>query len=172
MKVQKVGAGAVFVGAVLAAVFGAGNAAADAGISFSANGGEANGFGDRGPGGAQANSGKEGNFNTALAISTGLSPAGAVAQAGGHHNNLVSIDGVSITGPGTGHNNVVTAFGGTLLVANEHDNNVVNAGSLVVTNPLKLQNDKPGVTNISVCGSTVSGQADHITVSSVPGGLC
>lgn len=172
MKVQKVGAGAVFVGAVLAAVFGAGNAAADAGISFSANGGEANGFGDRGPGGAQASSGKEGNFNTALAISTGLSPAGAVAQAGGHHNNLVSIDGVSITGPGTGHNNVVTAFGGTLLVANEHDNNVVNAGSLVVTNPLKLQNDKPGVTNISVCGSTVSGQADHITVSSVPGGLC
>ena len=119
--------------------------------------------------GATANSGTVGKNNNALAINTGLSPLGSSATALGTNNNVVSIDGHSLTGQGTKNNNVVTAFGATVLGANEHDNNIVNVGGLVTSN--KGQGNAPGVTNISACGSTISGQADFIKVNKVPGGL-
>ncbi len=162
--------GSVLAAGLAASLFGAGAASADAGVSFSGNGADAVGFGDQGAGGAVANSGKVGNQNNALAISTGLSPTGAIAVATGEHNNVVSIDGVGITGPGTARNNVVTVAGATILAGDAHDNTVLNVGSVVTTK--KLQGTAPGVTSISACGSTLSGQADHITVSKVPGGIC
>jgi hypothetical protein len=154
-------------------MFGAGTAfAADPapapsgpGISFSSNGGDATTFGN----GATANSGTVGKNNQALAINTGLSPLGSSSTALGERNNVVSIDGHSVTGQGTHDNNVITAFGATMLGGNAHNNNVVNVGGLVTSNG---QGSDAGVTSLSACGSTLSGQADHITVSKVPGGLC
>jgi hypothetical protein len=176
MNVRKVVTGSVLAAGLGAAgIFGAGTALAYAapapapsgpGISFSSNGGDATTFGN----GATASSTKT---NNALAINTGLSPLGTTAVAQGANNNVVAIDGVSFTGPHTERNNVVTAFGATALLSDEHDNNVVNVGGLVTTNPTHpFQGSAAGVTSLSACGNTISGQADHINVTQVPGGLC
>ena len=179
MQVRKLVTGSVLAAGLGAAgMFGAGTAFADVapapapsgpGLSFSSNGGDAVGFGS----GATANSGTVGKNNNALAISTGLSPLGSSATALGERNNVVSIDGVGITGPNTKRNNVVTAFGATALLSDEHDNNVVNFSGVVSTNPLHpIQGTAAGVTSLSACGTSFSGQADHIKVTPVPGGLC
>jgi len=178
MKVQKIGAVAVFGGAVLAGLLGAGSAQAAPGISFSGNGGDAVGVGDQNPGtGAFASSGQVGNHNNALAVSTGLSPVGSTAVANGSHNNVVSIDGVAVTGPKThdnnvvnvagatvvggksDHNNVVTVAGVTSVGGKSHDNTVVNVGGVVQAQGASSQ------LSLSACGTSLSGQAENITVS-------
>ncbi|WNG92967.1 hypothetical protein [Mycobacterium sp. ITM-2016-00318] len=174
MTVRKIVAGSVLAAGLGAVgIFGAGTAFAvdpapapsGPGISFSSNGGAATTFGN----GATANSGTVGKNNQALAINTGLSPLGSSATALGERNNVVSIDGHSVTGSGTSGNNVITAFGVTTLGGNTHDNTVVNVGGVVTASG---QGNDAGVTNLSACGSTLTGQADHITVNKVPGGLC
>jgi hypothetical protein len=170
MKVRKVVTGSVLaIGVGAAGLLGAGTAFAGPGISYSSNGSDAVGFGDQNAGtGAFANSGTEGKNNQALAISTGFSPVGATAIATGEGNNVVAIDGVGVTGPLTKRNNVVTAFGGTLLGGDAHDNNVLNVGGIV--SQQALQGNAAGVTNISVCGTTLTGEAKHLTVDGSP--LC
>jgi hypothetical protein len=184
MMVSKVIAGSVFAAGVTAAMLGAGAASASPGISFDpGTGGEhAIGFGDQKPGsGAYANADKG---NNALAVSISA-PAAAIAHGKG--NNVVAIDGVSVTGPDTKNNNVVSVLGATSVSGHAHDNNVltvggvtsvsgdshnnniVNVGGAVESND---QGDAPGALSLSVCGTSLSGQADHITVSSFSDGLC
>ena len=121
------------------------------------------GFGDQDPGGAVANSGSEGDHNNALAVSTGFSPVGAIAVAQGERNNVVSIDGVGVTGPYTERNNVMTVAGFTTLAGDAHDNTVVNV--LGNVHQTKAQGEEAGILSLSVCGTNLGAQADHITVS-------
>ena len=122
-----------------------------------------------------------GKNNNALAISTGLSPTGAQAIANGQNNNVVAIDGVAITGPKTynnnvvsvlgvttvgllptdtsNHNNVTTIGGLTNVGGNSHDNTIVNTGGAVIANGAVSQ------TSVSACGTSLTGQAAHITTS-------
>ena len=112
----------------MAGLLGAAPAFAGPGVSASVDGGDAVGFGDQEAGGAVASSTKT---NNALAISTGLSPVGATATALGTGNNVVTIDGVGVTGPLTARNNIVTVAGATALGVDAHDNTVVNVAGVV-----------------------------------------
>jgi hypothetical protein len=185
MTVQKFAAGAVFVGAMAAGMFSAAPAFAGPGINYD-NGTNGTGnvkFGDTDPGSgatALATSG-----NQALAISTGLNlsplPGSTAAALGGSGNSAVAIDGVTIVSGENNHgfsalggsvvggknNNVVTVAGSSLVGG--HDNFVVNAGGLVTPNFKSPQGPADaGEISVSVCGTSVSGQAAHITTGSLP----
>jgi hypothetical protein len=165
MNARKVVTGSVLAaGLGVAGLLGAAPAFAGPGISVSIDGNDAIGLGDQNAGtGAFARSTKT---NNALAINTGFSPVGSLAVAEGERNNVVSIDGIGVTGPSTKRNNVVTAFGSTTLGGDAHDNTIVNLGGIAYQN--KPQGADPGVFNLSACGTEFSGQADHIKVSAGP----
>lgn len=188
MKIRTIGVGAAFTGAVIAGSLGAGSASAapsetgnGPGISYSANGGPSNGFGN---GVSTVTKGENGQ---ALAIRTGLVPgATSHAAAYGDGATAVSIDGYTVVNgsnshgfTGWGHtdvtgadNNVVTMGGTTNLddrnTLNDklgrdavHGNFVVNWGSDIQQDGQRVTDQ--GVTSLSFCG--VGGQGDHITVS-------
>ena len=188
MKVQQIGAGAVFIGAVVTGLLGAGPAQAAPGISFdNGTGGTGKvGIGDQTAAGAFASATKG---NQSLAINTGipnalglspLSSSAAVAQ-GGNRNTAVAIEGVTVVLGGNnnhgfssvgatqivgGHsNNVVTVAGNTASpgVIAGHDNAIVNFGGTVAA--LGQPDTNEGGTFVNLCGSSFTGQADHINVS-------
>jgi hypothetical protein len=182
MNVRKVVvSSALGLGMGAMAFTGMGTASAAPGVSFDngTGGTGAVGFGDRSEAtGATANA-SEGN--RALAINL-TSPSGTQAIAQGTNNNVVSIDGMAVTGPDTSDNNVVNAFGvtsvggearnnnvvtvrgATVVDGDAHDNTIINGGGLVTAFD---QGDAPGALSVSVCGTSLTGQADHITTSSV-----
>jgi hypothetical protein len=185
MDVRKVVAGSVLMAGLGAAgMFGAGTAFAGPGVSFDNGTGGTNtvGFGDRSEATGATAVASEGN--RALAVNIG-SKTGTQAIADGRNNNVVSIDGVAVTGPDTENNNVVNAFGitsvggaaknnnvvtvagATVVDGDAHDNTIINAGGVVSSFD---QGDAPGALSVSVCGTSISGQADHIEVSDV--GIC
>ncbi len=166
MKHIKFAAGAVFVGAVTAALIGGGTASATPGISIDpgTNGEHTFGIGDQSPTGAQAVA-KPGNTSVAVSI---FGPSRADASQGGsttfgEGNNVVTIGSTAVTGQHSAGNNVLVVGGGEARVNGQHDNVVVVAG-VKTTVDKKSQND----TVATVCGARVSGQADHVKVS--PGG--
>ncbi len=167
MNVRKVVvSSALGLGMGAMAFTGMGTASAAPGVSFDngTNGTGAVGFGDRSATGATANA-SEGNRALAINIT---SKTGTQAIAQGTNNNVVAIDGMAVTGPDTRDNNVLTAGGATVLVDDAHNNNVVNVGGLVTTSA--HQGDAAGALSVSACGTSFSGQADHIKVSNV--GVC
>ena len=83
------------------------------------------------------------------------------------NNNVVSAFGVTSVGGHAKNNNVLTVAGGTVVDGDSHDNTIVNVGGFVESDD---QGDKPGALSVSVCGTSLSGQADHISVSDV--GIC
>ena len=101
MTPQKIGAGAVFIGAVLAALVGAGPAQAAPSISYQNGSGIEIGLGDHGNN-KSADAQAKGENSQALAINTGLNlfsnkPSFAKADADGA--TAVSIDGyTAVTG--------------------------------------------------------------------------
>ncbi len=99
MTVRRVVTGSVLAaGLGVAGLMGAGDAFAGPGISI-AGGDNQVGLGDQNQGsGAYAEAGKN---NLSLAISTGLNPKGATAISEGNDNTAVSIDGVTLVGPGS-----------------------------------------------------------------------
>ena len=191
MKVQKYAAGAVFVGTVTAGMFGAGSASAAPGISYQNGSGNEIGLGDHGDG-KSADAKASGENSQALAINTGLnlfSKSPSVASADGDGATAVSIDGYTAVTGSNSHgfaalgqtniygadNNAVTVAGATNLYGkgNIHGNFVVNAGGFVEQNGKKPQQvTDAGEVSLSVCGTSISGQAAHINVGTIPGGLC
>lgn len=197
MNARKVVAGSVLAAGLGAAgMMGAGTALAGPGVSFDngTGGTGAIGFGDRSATGATAIASPG---NRALAVN--LTSKGSVAIADGKNNNVVAIDGVAVTGPGvpgsasgTKNNNVVAAFGrstvdgtahnnnvvtvgggtglsgGTGLGADNHNNTVLNVGGRVATT--LAQEGAPGALSVSVCGTSLTGQADQIEVTDP--GIC
>ena len=182
MNVRKlVVSSALGLGMGAMAFTGAGIASAAPGVSFDngTNGTGSVGFGDRSAATGATAIASEGN--RALAVNL-TSKTGTQAVAQGHNNNVVSIDGVAVTGPNTENNNVVNAFGvtsvggnarnnnvvtvggATLVGGDAHDNTIVNGGGLVTA---AGQGDAAGALSVSVCGTSLTGQADHITTSSV-----
>jgi hypothetical protein len=184
MKVQKFAAGAVFVAAATAGMFGAAPAFAGPGINFdNGTGGQGNvKLGDTSATGATALATKG---NQALAINTGLGlspvPGGgsSAVALGGNGNSAVAIDGFTLVAGGQnnhgfaalgataitgGHtNNVVTVAGASGTDPYSHDNAIVNFGGNVASSG-QPTND-PGGTFVNLCGSSVWGQAAHIHVS-------
>ena len=180
---KKIIIGAVFAGAVTAALIGSGTASAAPGISVAA-GDHTFGVGDQTSTGAQAVA-KPGN--TAVAVSI-LAPSRADASRGGSEtfgegNNVLSIGSDAATGPDGGGNNVVATGGAVVRINGNHDNVVTVAGStstdaesnrnIIVNAGGTVSSDAQGDGHgdglaVNVCGTSVAGQAAHITVS--PGG--
>jgi hypothetical protein len=168
--------GAVFVSAVAAGFFGAGTAAAAPGISLDrgTEGTKTIGIGDQTTTGATAYA-DEGS--TALAVSFFKASQATTHGAG---NTVVSINGSSQTGDSYSTDNrvftvggkadvwstndTVVTIGGTTHMFNTHDNTVFNLGGY--TEGFNQDTDTRGVVSINVCGTQLTGQADHITVSS------
>lgn len=185
MKVHKIGAGAVFVGAVLTGLISAGTAsAAGPGISYDGGDGNATTFGS----GASANATPG---NQALAINTGLNlnkqiPTSTATAIGGTRNTAVTIDGATVVGGGGNNNHGFSALGATFIngghsnnvvtVAGSsgdlakmkpisgHDNAIVNFGGTVLPGQPQPNTDEGG-TFVNVCDSSFTGQAAHIHVS-------
>jgi hypothetical protein len=168
MNVRKVVvSSALGLGMGAMAFTGAGMASAAPGVSFDngTNGTGSVGFGDRSAATGATAIASEGN--RALAVNL-TSPSGTRAIAEGHNNNVVAIDGLAVTGPNTRDNNVVTVGGATALGDDAHNNTVLNVGGLVTTSG--HQGDAAGALSVSACGTSFSGQADHIKVSNL--GIC
>ena len=191
MKPRKIGAGAMFVGAVLAGLACAGSAQAAPGISYQNGSGNEIGLGDHGDG-KSADAKATGKNSQALAINTGLnlfSNKPSSASAKGDGATAVSIDGYTAVTGSNSHgfaalgqtningadNNAVTVAGQTNLYDrtddkyddNVHGNFVVNFGGSV--QQVGQRTTDAGEVSVSVCGASVSGQAAHIKV---PGGFC
>lgn len=178
---QKIGAGAAFVGAVFTGMVGAGAASAAPGISYQNGSGNEIGLGDHGPG-KSADAQASGENSQALAISLfGSAPTSpSFARADGDGATAVSVDGfTSVTGSNShgfaafgqtnidgADNNAVTVAGKTDLYGkgNIHGNFVVNSGGYVAQNGKNpQQTTDAGEVSLSVCGTSISGQAAHIT---------
>ena len=165
MKHIKFAAGAVFVGAVTAALIGGGTASAAPGISIDpgTNGEHTFGIGDQSPTGAQAVA-KPGNTSVVVSI---FGPSRADASQGGsttfgEGNNVVTIGSNVVTGPKSAGNNVVATGGAEVRVNGQHNNVLAVAGET------RVVKDAKGDNVVTVCGARVSGQADSIKAS--PGG--
>jgi hypothetical protein len=162
MKHIKFAAGAVFVGAVAAALIGGGTASAAPGVQVAA-GDTTFGIGDQSEDGAQAFA-KPGN--TAVAVSIFGSARADASQGGsetfGEGNNVLAIGSNVEFGPQSAGNNVV-ATGGAVVRVNGTHNNV-----LAVAGETKVVKKAAGDNVVTVCGARVSGQADSIKAS--PGG--
>ncbi|WP_101952391.1 hypothetical protein [Mycobacterium sp. 3519A] len=179
MSIRKFTAGAVFAGAVAAAMVGAGTASAAPGISLDpgTDGAGTIGFGDQTEDGAYARATQD---NAALAISF-LSPSAAISTGKGTGNTAIAFNGKSTVGQdpqttdsgalsifaetevdGTS-NNVLTLAGKTTTAKHSSGNTVVNLAGVVEAG--KQKKDEAGVLSLNVCGTQVAGQADHITVS-------
>ena len=158
---------------------GMGTAAAAPGVSFDngTGGTKTVGFGDQSATGASANAA---SGNRALAVNTGLSKTGTLASAQGTGNNVIAIDGIGMTGPGSEKNNVlvaadgvasvngkrdnvVTIAGATVTDMNSHDNTIINAGGVALSSGQKKATT--GVVSLNVCGTQILGQGSHVTVS-------
>ena len=174
MMVRKVViSSALGLGMSAMAFAGMGTASAAPGISFD-NGDGPVGIGDNSAKGAQATAAKG---NNALAVSI-FSNSRADAQGTG--NNVVAIDGHASTGKNTeknnvlsvggittvrdnaSHNNVVTVLGVTDVKGDSNHNNIVNVGGFVQS---ANQGKAPGALSVSLCGTSLTGQADHIKTS-------
>lgn len=169
MTIHQVVAGSVFAAGVTAGMFGAGTASAAPGISYDngTDGAATFGIGDQSSTGATARA-TEGN--RALAISL-FRPSSAVVL-GGKNNNVFAFDGVSGISPGKTdfpeNNNVFTSYGATAVHGNAKGNTIVNTGGFVQAGGVAVSES-----SVSFCGTSLSGQAAHITVSKMPaGGIC
>jgi hypothetical protein len=161
MKRTKFAAGAVFVGAVAAAIIGGGSASAAPGVQVAA-GDTTFGIGDNTSTGAQAFA-KPGN--TAVAVSI-LGPSTADASKGGSEkfgegNNVVTFGSTAVSGPQSSGNNVLVVGGGEADIKGVHNNVLVVGG-------VKTEVKQPSANDniVTVCGVQFSGQADHVKVSS------
>jgi hypothetical protein len=190
MRVRKIGAGAVFVGAVISGMVGAGSASAAPGISYQNGSGNEIGLGDHGPG-ASADARAKGTNSQALAISlfSSAPKSPSFAKADGDGATAVSIDGyTSVTGSNThgfaasgqtnvngADNNVVTVGGNTYLYSHGkgndvHGNFVVNFAGNVDQSKLQQVTDA-GEVSVSLCDTSLTGQAAHIKATGNPS-LC
>jgi hypothetical protein len=164
MTIRKVVAGSVLAAGVTAGMFGAGTASAAPGISYDpgTGGTKTIGIGDQSATGATANA-AEGN--RALAIS--LFRKSSAIVVGGSNNNAFAFDGISGIAPAPGenpeNNNVFTSYGATVVTGASKGNTIINAGGLVQTS-----GNAASQTSVSFCGTSLSGQADHITVGKMP----
>ena len=160
-KINTVIAGSVLAAGVAAGLFGAGTASAAPGISYSDDSGHHVNIGDTHSDTGATALATPGN--RALAVSV-FAPS--QASANGLNNNAFAFDGV--TGVGGGNdNNAFTSYGVTYLAGGQR-NTVVNAGSVVASFDGQAENQN----SVSFCGTRLSAQSSHITVGSVPGGLC
>lgn len=146
MKVQKYAAGAVFVGAVAAGMFGAGTASA-IGASVDVNG-DGKSL-DIGTGATTTQSGNA-SGNPSLAISV-FQPASTSATGNATGNTLIAIDGSASVGGNSNGNTV-------LAVANKAS----STG----------QGNKPGEVSVSLACTSLTGQADHVTLTSNANTAC
>jgi hypothetical protein len=183
MTIHRMVAGSVLAAGLSAAgMIGAATAFAAPGISYQNGSGNEIGIGDHGKG-ASADAHASGTNSQALAINTGLNLFGkspSFASAKGDGATAVSIDGYTAVTGSNSHgfaalgqtnihgadNNAVTVAGQTNLYGsgNIHGNFVVNAGGFVEqngSNP-QLVTDS-GEVSVSVCGTSLSGQAAHIS---------
>jgi hypothetical protein len=159
---------ALVAGVGIAGTFGAGTASASPGISYDpgTNGTRTIGIGDQSTTGATA---KATEGNRALAISV-LGPSSAVVL-GGTNNTAVAFEGISgISADSSGSpegNKVYTAYGATVINGASKGNTIINAAGWVQTSGTATSQ-----TSVSICGTSLSGQADHIEVGRLPVGFC
>jgi hypothetical protein len=97
--------------------------------------------------------------NRSLAVSV-FGPSATVATGNAKNNTLIAVDGLSTATGNAGGNTVVTAFGTSQATGNAKNNTLVNVGGNV-----KASGNADGATSLSVCGTSLSGQFDHVTVS-------
>ena len=166
MKVQKISAGAVVVGAVLAGLMGAGSAQAAPGISIDPGTGGTNtiGIGDQSEKtGAYANA-TEGN--TAFAISL-FSPATATVggHAAGSTSGAIGISSASGSSSAISGNvkggGAYSLDGHTTITGNADGTQVYNVWNKDVT-----ANGTAGAsTTVAFCGNELTAKATNVTVS-------
>ena len=108
------------------------------------------GFGVNGNDFGDVSTGESGNAsgNTTIAVSI-LGPASATASGNAKNNTLIALDGVSAAS------------------GNAEGNTIINESSVVVAS-----GNASGVSNLSLCGTSFTGQAAHVTVSKAPDGIC
>jgi hypothetical protein len=165
MKVQKIGAGAVFVGAVLTGLIGAGSASAAPGISIDpgTNGEGTIGIGDQSKTGAYA---RATETNTAFAVSL-FSPATAnvSGKATGSTAGAIGISSASgasseISGNVRG-GGAYTLDGHTTIAGDANGTQIYNAWNGDIT-----ADGKAGAsTTLAVCDTQLTAQAAHVEVS-------
>ena len=148
-------AAVIIGGMAIAALAGAGPASA---LGFGVNG---NDFGD-------VSTGESGNAsgNTTIAVSI-LGPASATASGNAKNNTLIAIDGVSAASGNAEGNVLITDAGASYATGNAKGNTIINESSVVVAS-----GNASGVSNLSLCGTSFTGQAAHVTVSKDPDGIC
>lgn len=128
------------------------------------------GIGDQTATGATARAAKG---NQALAVSL-IGPSSAVVLAGSN-NNAFAFDGGSVIKPTVtkdglavpNGNNVFTSYGLTTVEGPAEGNTIVNAGGFV-----QASGKAASEASVSFCGTSLSGQAEHITVGPMADGLC
>ena len=163
MSVRKITAAAVFVGTVVAGMSGAGTASAGPGISIDpgTNGESTIGLGDQTESGAYARATES---NTAIAFSVfapstatvGDNATGSTALAAGVFNPTSS----EISGNVKGGGAYTVAGGSTTIAGNANGTQVFNAISDV-----SVDDNAGATTTVTLCGTQVTAQAAHVTVS-------
>jgi hypothetical protein len=156
MKIRNVAVSTLVAGGLgLAGLMGASPASA-LGIAGDLNG-DGQGF-SVGSGASVSQTGNaEGNRSLAISI---LGPSATSASGNASGNTLVAIDGLSSASGNASGNTVVTAFGVTSASGNAKNNTLVNVGGVT-----KATGNASGATSLAVCGTSLSGQFDHVTVS-------
>ncbi len=116
----------------------------------------------------------QGDIGVAISV---FKPASVGSGGSTSGNNLFAIDGTAYATGNSSGNNLVAINGHTAVHNDAHRNNVVSlAGESTAidaagTNIINVgghvwDSGSTSATSVSVCGTSLSGQADHITVSS------
>ena len=104
-------------------------------------------------------SGNSEGKNTTIAVSL-FNPASATTSGNASGNTLIAVDGRAVAGGNATGNRTLTVAGETEFGGNSKNGTVLNGGSKV-----KVGGNSDGATPLALCGTSLTGQFDHVTVS-------